>query len=112
MEKIIIGRATIEYNLDGIVTSAKFDPMLDVNLGPEILSQLTQIKNGSQDELQSNSDFILGTFFSKMTEIELADRNLFVVKSKVVDCVKYVVNSSVAKCVLEYTFEERKEVLN
>lgn len=111
MEKITIGKATIEYDIYGIVERASFEPTLNVNIGPDIISQLARINNESQVELQSNADLILGAFFSKLTEIEVADREMFAVKSRVVECVKYTAGA-VKKCVLEYTFEEREEILN
>lgn len=110
MEKLTIGKAIINYSPDGKVTTAHFEPAIRVNLVPWLENQLMDLKNSDPEAVQKNADIVLGAWFSKMNEVELRDDTKVVV-SRIIDCEKYP-DGTVARCVLEYTFQDRPELLN
>jgi len=111
MKKIEIGTVITQYNEAGELLSAKFVPTLTIELSNEIKKDLEQniSKSEESDVIKFNADFVLGTFFAKMTEIELADREKQEIVSEVVYCAKYQ-SGKVKYCVLKYYFQDRLTV--
>lgn len=104
MEEFKIGTVTLAYDENGKITTAKFVPDMVVNLDPDLLYQLKA--DNSTEALQSNADLILGAWFQRSNDVELADREQWEVGSTLVDCQKYP-NGKVQKCVLDYHFKRR-----
>lgn len=98
MEKI--GVATIEYNGKGAVVRANFQPIKKFEV------DLSQLK-GNEDEktVRDNAELIMASWFSKVNEIELADRDKFKIESKVLDCRKWP-DGTIKKCWIEFYLKE------
>lgn len=111
MEKLVIGKAVIEYDTTGKIKSATFEPDVKIDLALTFGTQLQELDGPTPEALKESADRVLSAWFSKMNEIELADRDHYEIASEIVSCDKYP-NGSVEKCVLEYIFRERPELLN
>lgn len=89
--KTNIGVATLMYDKTGKVTAASFAPAA---LFDKIdLNQLAQIKpDGSGDDevsMTRNAELVLSSWFTRMNEIELADRDQFKISTEVLSCERY-----------------------
>lgn len=105
-----IGIATITYDNGGRVIKelTNFVPTLKISITDELNKQFAQIRSEKDEiNLKKNSDIVLATWFSKMNEIELADRDKFEIKSEIIKCEKYA-NERIKQCVIRYTFKEIK----
>lgn len=114
MEKLVIGTVRVEYNTQGTIESAVFNPQIKINLledKGDLGRQMLSIKGNTQEVFKKNADLVLGAWFAKMNEIELADRDRYEVASAIVECEKYL-DGSVKTCALEYIFQERSALLN
>lgn len=108
MKKKNIGIVTINYDLQGQVTHAEFTPHLKVSLDEDdLLSQLKPVNSDTQAEtIKANADMVLGSWFAKITEIELAERDEYQVIGKLRMCDNHPGTSIPATCVIEYFFEK------
>lgn len=108
MEKLVIGNVLMMYDEEGNVINAIFDPTMKLDFKEPLSDQLQQIKC-SEDvtTVQQNADTIFAGWFSKLNEIELADRTKYEIKSNVLDCEKYP-NGKVKKCLIQYVYQEIK----
>lgn len=111
MENLIIGSAVIEYDAAGKVTTAYFEPSIKIDLAEALGGRFTELAAPTPEELKGNADIVLGAWFSKMNEVELADRDRYTIESEIVECEQYP-NGTVKRCILRYTFKERLEMLN
>ncbi len=111
MKRTEIGTVTMQYSETGKLVSAIFKPTLKIELSDEVKSNLEKniSKPEESDILKFNADFVLGTFFAKMTEIELADREKQEIVSEVVTCTKYP-SEQTRLCVLKYYFQDKLQV--
>ena len=101
-----IGIATIEYDRVGSVTKGTFDP--DKDFGNVDIKQLLSIKASKDvDVVKRNAETVLASWFSKINEVELADRDQYEVASEVLDCKKYV-DGKVKKCSIQFYLKEVK----
>jgi uncharacterized protein YdeI (YjbR/CyaY-like superfamily) len=101
-----IGITTIEYNEDTTVKIAKFTPTMEVSIPDELLQKLKESGEWKDPEkLKENSDFIFASWFSKMNDIELADREVSEIVSEIIVCEKYP-NGNIKKCSMKYIFKE------
>lgn len=96
-----IGVVSVIYNEDGEVVSASFEPNKKVEFDNTVLTQMVKLKTSSAEEVRTHTDFVLGAWFSKMTNIELADPSLYKIESEVVSCDKFP-SGNVQKCVIRY----------
>lgn len=103
-----IGIVTIEYDENGRIEKARFDPSMTVEADDRLLKQLEVLEDEEEEiELQSRADLIMASWFTKINEIELADLNEWVIVSEVALCEKYVFSGKIRKCVLNYYFKKR-----
>lgn len=104
-----IGIARIEYNEDGTVKSAIFEPTMKVEAKADTLSPFLSIEDGnsSEEAVKEHAIIALATWFNKMNEIELADREKYTIDTEVVSCEKYP-SGSIKICQIEFHFEELK----
>ncbi len=111
MESKEIGVVRISYDKHGVVTEASFNPTMKINLEPKVLLQLSAIK-GSEDHeaIHSNAAMVMATWFNKMNEIELADRNKYEIVSELFHCEKYS-DGKVKECAIYFIFKEIKNQL-
>lgn len=103
-----IGIATITYDSGGTVIRelTNFVPTLKISITEELNRQFAKVKSEKDEiNLKKNSDIVLATWFSKMNEIELADRDKFQIKSEIIKCERYA-NQRIKQCVIRYTFEK------
>lgn len=95
-----------------VILSADFIPTMKVSLDDNLLEQLKSIQQPNDGNVvKSQADLMLAAWFSKMNEIELADRTQYTIKSKVVDCTKWP-NGKVRLCKLNYYFAKIVNLLN
>lgn len=102
-----IGIVTMEYDEQGAVTSATFVPTMKVVLDDNLIRQLQSLTASDALALQNNADLVMSAWFAKTNEIELADREEWTIKSRVVECITYPENGKVKKCAIEYTFVKK-----
>lgn len=98
-----IGIVTIEYFENGVVRRAEFAPTLKLSVSSALADQLTNQQPNTAEEAKNNADLVFASWFSKMNEIELADRTLYEVKGNMLECETYA-DGHPKKCVFEYTF--------
>lgn len=102
-----IGTVEIEYSEKGEVKAASFHPVPAILFDSPVTSQLMALNHpAGPHQLKNNSDLILAAWFTKMNEIELADRDRYDINSEIVGCDKHP-NGSIKKCTLKYTFKLR-----
>lgn len=111
MEKLVIGKVIIQYDMTGKVTTSSFFPTMKIDLDPALVQLMNSADGLNEQSLKQKADLVLGAWFTKMNEIELSDKYRYVVGSEVVECKKYS-GGGIERCVLEYFFKEREEVLN
>jgi hypothetical protein len=73
--KIQVGIATIVQDKDGVVIEAMFDPIIKVKDCTDLVSALKQINEPNALAIQAQT--VTATWFSKLNDIELADREKF-----------------------------------
>lgn len=106
MENFEIGRATIQYDEQGNVTLAYFEPTMKIGLDANIATELKKLVDSTQIEtVKENADTVMASWFAKMNQIELSDREEYDIVSKVVKCEKWD-SGKVKMCVIEYTFQK------
>lgn len=112
MKKQKIGTATMYFDDGGTPIRADFDPAIRISefVDPEVpsplLDQLINIGGGkSRQTIVASADLVVGAWFSKVDEIELADRDQYRVVGECVVCRKYE-NGIVRECVVDYYFEK------
>jgi hypothetical protein len=106
MKEQEIGIANIKYKQDGSVFSADFTPS-KVNLGGGFgpPNQLLNIKQGTAEEIKNNAELVMASWYSKMNEIELADRNQYEIKGEIIRCDKYP-DGAVMQCEVRFVFKQ------
>ena len=104
--KKVIGDVILYYNKSSNVPSGvEFQPMT-MKLTNEELQELQVIDNDTDEEtIKLMSDNVLSSWFSKLTDIELADRDKFQIKSEIITCNKEHENL-ITKCVIRYSLDE------
>lgn len=106
MENTKIGTATLIFTETGEFKQGSFKP--DAISIPSTLLQLdlTQVDRCENvEQVQQKADEVFATWFSRMNEIELADREKYTIKSKVTRCVTFP-SGRPQVCEIEYTFEK------
>lgn len=97
-----IGEAKLRYNAEGKIESATFFPVAAFMIPHETLMELSN----SQDEesIKTNANMVLASYFSKINDIELGDRDQVEIKTKIINCNKHT-NGLISTCTLEFTLE-------
>lgn len=105
MSIIDIGTATINYNESGKVKTASFIAGA-VNATPELINQLRSL-NGAENEeiIKDNAGLLLGSFFSQISNIELADRDQWEIITEIQSCSHYS-NGNVKTCAIKFLFKK------
>jgi hypothetical protein len=111
MKLLLIGVASVGYNEEGQVEFANFLPEMQIDLDQRSLNNLKKVVNNSTntETVKENADKVLAHWFSKINDIELAERPQFQVTSEIVNCEKHA-NGNVKLCVIRYSFSEFKEL--
>lgn len=101
-----IGTATIRYDIDNNVISGVFKGALEQKFDKELLEQL--IPSNDPNVIKNNADMALASWFNKITDIELADREV----SQIISSVKkrtYHSNGNIKKCSIDYFLETKED---
>lgn len=101
-----IGVVTISHDKDGNMGEAYFKPTMQVSLDKSLVPALTAGTMASTDNpeyIRNQADIVMASFFSKITEIELADRDKYELKSEIIQCSKWG-NGAVRTCKIKYSF--------
>jgi len=106
MNKQYLGQATLEYSPEGELLKAVFVPKMEIKLDqPTVVKLQESVSNNTKfKQLKHNADMVLASWFSAITEIELADRESYTIVSEAVICDKYP-DKTVQKCVIDYYFQ-------
>lgn len=105
MELLEIGQATIVYDTQGKATEASFSPTMKIDLDTGVLMQLTQLNGSNEKTLNDNAGLVLGSWFSKIYDIEMSDRDHYQVVSETVKCDKYS-NGNIKSCLVKFIFKK------
>lgn len=101
MEKI--GIATIIYDEQGKVLTAKFEPKESFDVMG--VNQFRQIGDITDKNNIHNAELVLANWFQRQNEIELADRNAYKVTTEVIALDRYP-DGKVRKCVVAFYFSK------
>ncbi len=81
---IEIGVVSVLYSPTWNVLDASFEPTMKHELDEKCLTQLKSISSDKdKDVIKSNAELVFASWFEKMNEIELADREKFEIVSRV-----------------------------
>lgn len=105
MKEYEIGIVTISYGKNGAVKEADFMPTMKVDLKPDVLAHLASGKSSTEDIVIKNSSLVVGAWFNKINEIELADRDHFEVVGEKVTCDTFP-DGKVKNCVIRFVYRE------
>lgn len=110
MENTKIGTASFIYRPDGSVEYASFKPDIEVDTKktPDLLHQFKSSLSGKGDDktIQADASLIMGAWFAKAEEIELADRDKMVITSNVLNCERFA-NGLAKKCQIQFSLIQR-----
>jgi hypothetical protein len=90
--KTLIGKAEISYLQDGKVNSARFTPnhYVITPKNSSVFRQLEDLEVGPQeDKIVKQAELMMATWFSKLNDIEMADREKYKIVSEMDECHKY-----------------------
>lgn len=108
MKRQEIGIADISYRQDSTVESAHFSPTIKIELNEtELTDGLFGLKNKTAEEVKNTSELVMASWFNKMNEIELADRNTHEIKGEIMYCEEYT-DKKVKRCMIKFFFIERE----
>lgn len=110
MKDLEIGTAILEYDKDGKVTHADFLPTLKIDC-KEIIDKLSHISNSDLDTTREQAQSVFAIWMSKLTEIELGDREDHEISLVEEKCEKYE-NGSVKYCEFKLVYRELSLINN
>lgn len=105
MEKIIIGIAELKYNIHGFVVMSSFKPSLNIEHTEKLAEILNKIECTDVSKIKQQADIVFASWFSRITDIEIADRSKYVISSNIITCKKFK-NGKTKNCAIEYSFKE------
>ncbi len=102
-----VGKVELQFGQTGEIVKAAFTPDEFSPVG--ITEDLIKIKCSDDTEaIKHNADLILAKWINNINNVELADREMFELSSKVAICDKY--ESGMAKnVVIDYEFSPRHQ---
>ena len=105
--KKIIGTAEIEYDENGVVVNAGFKPVMELVFDESMKKLLKASVQGDEkeEEIQHNADMILASWFSQISDVELAERDEQEIVSEIVGCEKFD-SGKIKICRIQYTFQD------
>lgn len=105
MKNFEIGTVGITYDKQGTATKAEFNPTVGFNLDTNVIKQLASIKQQDPEILKQNAGFVMAAWFSKLNDIELADRDKYEIATEIVSCDRYS-DGKIKMCRIRFTFKE------
>lgn len=101
-----IGIVTLVYKEDGSLEEAAFLPTITVHSNKELVDELMTIKCSEETkEVQSRAEAVLASWFNMLTEIEIADRDQYTIKSDIKKCEKWP-NGKIHTCEILFLFDK------
>lgn len=96
-----LGKVTLLYGEDGTVKQASFSTDLQVNVEDivQVTHKLNTIQCDSEEHIREQALHVMASYFSMMTNVELADRVDHPIQATVETCDKYD-NGNVKKCIV------------
>lgn len=106
MNNTEIGISTIGYDEQGDANYALFTPLMGLSEEGDDLHKFVDIKSDNDEtKMKAQAESIFATWFEKFNQIELADRQKYVIGSDIVSCEKYP-NGNVKKIQFKFIFKE------
>lgn len=99
-----IGTVHLEYDELGKLIQAFFNPEIKIEADEDLLTKLSEIKNSDEKNICEQANTLFATWFSKMNEIELADRTEYHIINELVACEKFD-SGAIKSCAIEFNFE-------
>lgn len=88
MNKTIIGTAKLKYDSDGDLQIGIFNPRIDVTK-EQVKTELGKCTNKTIEEVKQCAELLLGSFFNKISEIELRDVEKTTIATDVISSQSY-----------------------
>lgn len=101
--KTTIGNATILYSREGKATHSFFVPAIHTIPCDVIEAQLLTTTPKTGEQAKEQAQRVLADWFSKVEDIELADRETGEITSTIVSCEKWD-NDIPKSCTIEFVF--------
>lgn len=99
-----IGRVTLQYNEDGTIKYAQYNPLINVPFGKDLLNQLEKIEGKDAQKVEDQAKLVFGAWFDRVSNIELSDRTIHPINSEMELCNKYP-NGNPKLCIILFTIE-------
>lgn len=104
-EKLEIGVAHLNFDENGKINTASFTPTLTAFLSGKDISDFFDIDcSEGEKALQDQATAVFSTWFNKLSEIELADREQFGIASELSKCEKYG-NGKIKNAEIKFIFK-------
>lgn len=103
MEKSMIGELLMEYDKDGKLTNAKYLSQVPISDIASLSEEVHKITCNNKEALKTNAEIVLASWFSKVSAIELADREKHKVETEIVSCEEWP-NGLIKACILKFFF--------
>lgn len=102
-----IGVAILHYNEDGSFKTAEFKPTIIVKIDSKMMDELFNIETQKgEDIVKEQANNVFATWFQRMNDIELADREKYkIVTELVAPCERYD-SGIISKCSIKFIFKE------
>lgn len=102
--KTEIGNVILAYNEEGHTIMAVFNPTLKVETNSVILDALKEVEGKEQEVIMKKANVVMATWFNAISDIELADREKYLIEGEVQSCHKYP-NGQIRECIIKYFFK-------
>ncbi len=101
-----IGIVTLYYNEDGSFKTADFIPTMQITVTSELMNELFNVETQKgEDVVKEQANNVFATWFQRMNEIELADREKYEIATELAaPCERYD-NGVISKCSMRFVFK-------
>lgn len=103
-----IGKAIVNYDSEGKLTEVEFKPTLKITLTNAEAARLAKIDGTNVETIESTASLALAAWFQRTNEIELTDRAISKITTKVDACI-YWPNGKVKQCAIIFNFERNEK---
>lgn len=103
-----IGKAIVNYDSEGKLIEVNFTPTMQIKLTNAEAARLAKIDGTSTETIESTASLALAAWFQRTNEIELTDRAISKIVTKVDECV-YWPNGKVKQCIITFKFERNEK---
>lgn len=106
----MIGVASIEFDEFGKISNIKFESKIGLEIKDFSTEQLSEILCSDKERVKTGAEVLLASWFSKVTEIELADQNEVIIDSEISN-IKYHEDGAVKSVEIIYKQKSLKTKL-